>query len=64
MLVGYDNFLMVSIPQAYGQYCLIKSYAAMNKPEDPVLGHMMHVLMKQKRSDWVTCIPGVQNVIL
>ena len=64
VLVGYDNFLMVSIPQAYGQYCLIKSYVAMNKPEDPVLGHMMHVLMKQKRSDWVTCIPVLSDVCI
>ena len=52
VLVGYDNFLMVSIPQAYGQYCLIKSYAAMNKPEDPVLGHMMHVPIEAKE-EWL-----------
>ena len=52
VLVGYDNFLMVSIPQAYGQYCLIKSYAAMNKPEDPVLGHMMHV-QSEAKEEWL-----------
>ena len=52
VLVGYDNFLMVSIPQAYGQYCLIKSYAAMNRPEDPVLGHMMHVPIEAKE-EWL-----------
>ena len=52
VLVGYDNFLMVSIPQAYGQYCLIKSYAAMNKPEDPVLGHMMNVQIEAKE-EWL-----------
>ena len=52
VLVGYDKFLMVSIPQAYGQYCLIKSYAAMNKPEDPVLGHMMHV-QSEAKEEWL-----------
>lgn len=48
MLVGYGIFVMVSILQGYGQYCLIKSYVAINKPEDPVLGHMMHVQSEAK----------------
>ena len=52
VLVGYGIFVMVSIPQAYGQYCLIKSYVAMNKPEDPVLGHMMHV-QSEAKEEWL-----------